>query len=330
MGEILSHAEVEAILSAVEPSPHRISVSQSAQVPRHDDSAWEAYDFRRPEPCRDDLLHVLGLVHAGLCKQLKTRLSSLLQSSIQVHPVGVCSTTPREFLDGAETPVLICRVSDARQRPHSLLVWELPLAHSLISQLLGGHSGETRNTPYRSATEIELRLLARPNTAFLEELSQVLRIDESSGLSFTSTHTCVDELPQEFTNLPVVWISFEIACSDSRGLLHCGLPRHFVTTEGRALALPSSSDSGFRPKSITTGPLSQAASGVEVVVSANLARLRLRATDMAALQVGDILMTDATRTGTATLELAGQALFQADIGTTDGKQAVRLAAPVRP
>jgi flagellar motor switch protein FliM len=330
MGEILSHAEVEAILSggnsSLSPTPGEVvtEVSHPDSASSVRDSTWERHDFGRPEAARDEVLSILPLLHSEFCHLLGTCLTSLVQAPVRVHPVGACSSTPRDFLRNHDSPAILCHVNDAEQQPHSLIVWQSRLARSLMNQMLGGHSGDGLVVEHRDLTEIESRLLSRLNGSFIELLRQCLRREESGGLSIRSLHCSLAGLSQELTNLAVVWVSFEVQFADSRGLVHGGLLRKLIRNARGVRTVDSRSAPG--PQNVDT--VSEVGSAVEVLVSAQLAKIRLRTGELAELQVGDVLMTDIPHSGTATLDLADQPLFQAEMGTADGRRAVRLTRPL--
>ncbi len=308
MGEILSHAEVEAILAAIEPS--RPAIRPTTETPAADPVVWERHDFRHPEALQGAALKVVQALHAGICHRWQGRLELLLQSHINAHPVGACRSTTAEFLATLTTPHVICRVNHANSSAESLLVWSSDLVQSLVSKLLGGADGQVAEST-SAMTSIELRLLARLNEAVLGELATLL----DDPLTVVAVLQNAQTLPERAAKFPCIWFSVEVAGCGTSGLIHLGIPSISLNSPGQTppVSLIDSIPPGIQH--------------VCVQVSASLASLKLKTSDLAALQVGDIVMTDLSPSETVSLQLDGHDLCQATIGTHLGRKALRLAEP---
>lgn len=321
MGEILSHAEVEAILAAIEPSRPG---SRPVARPESDESAaaWEPHDFQQTEPLQGAALKVVQALHEGICQRWQVRLESLLQSGVKVRAVGACQSSATEFLQAVSAQTLICHVTHARSTIDSLLVWGFDLVQSLVAGMLGGTVAAASVPTTQALTSIELRLLGRLNEAVIRELSALL--DES--LHVTAVKSVFDEESELPAKCPRVWFSFEVCINNVSGLIHLGMP----APAPAALPGQSGGSAGLTSGSAGLQSIPPGIQQVSVQVSANLTHVKLRAADLAALQVGDVIMTDLSPSETVSLQLDGQTLCRATVGTLLGRKALRLAEPLYP
>lgn len=323
MGELLSHSEIETLLSAVEPVPPREELATRSEQRPAEPSNWESHDFREPEPLPREAIELLQAFHAGLCQQLARRFHSLLHSAVDFRPVGLNQMRFDECASDSSSPDLICQMECPTQPTPWLICWQPALAHSLINRLLGGAVLRPGDSPAEVPSEIEVRLLNRLCSVVLDELG---RFAESGPLGHPHVMTVVRRplrIRPELAGVPCLCASFEIVCDGDRGLMHCWLPKtHFAQTQqtepDRQLG--------------TSGPglLAAQTQQAKVELAADLANLKLRVSEIADLAIGDVLMTDITQLDGATLRLADRKLYQVAIGTLSGKKAVRLAKSLLP
>lgn len=306
MGEILSHAEVEAILSAIEPSR---PVTRPQAMPEKG-SGWEEHDFCRAEPLQGTALQVVHALHEGICQRWQQRLESVLQSPVEVRAVGACQSSTTEFLSTLSSPCVVCEIAHAKSAALSSLVWSADLVQMLIARMLGDTEGGA-GMPVHVMTNIERRLLGRLNDAVLGELDTLLR----DQLQIKS----IFESPKKTgpgTGFSNIWFSFEVATGRAAGLIHVGVPAFSMS--------PPEPNPAIHVEAIPAG-LRQ----VSVQVSANLALLKIKTSDLASLEVGDLVMTDLSSSQAVSLQLDGQDLCEATIGTHLGRKALRLTKPVQ-
>ena len=310
MGEILSHAEVEAILSAIEPSRPEARPTSTASAA--DPAVWERHDFRRPEVLHGAVLNVVHALHGGICRRWEDRLQSLLQEPIAVRPVGACQSTGAEFLASITSPHVMCQIGHTGTTAESLLAWSAELVQSLVARMLGSTTVHGSESTVHPLTNIELRLLTRLNDAVLGELAALL----DTPLRVTAVIQDTAAVSERNAQFPSIWFSFEVDGCGSSGLIHMGIPSVSLTRPGNPVEPQSSSSLAAIPFGIQQ---------VAVQASASLASLRISTSDLAALQVGDIVMTDLSPRETVSLQLNGRNLCQATIGTHLGRKALRLA-----
>lgn len=313
MGEILSRAEVDAILSAIEPS--RSTPRPSASTESVDVAAWERHDVTRPTALQGRALQIVQALHEGICQRWVTALKSLLQSNVDIRSVGACQSTVAEFLASLQSPHVTCQVAHASSAAESLLIWSDQLVQLLIARMLGGTVDGAGESRVHLMTNIELRLLGRLNEAVLRELSALL----NDKLTVSAVMQQVSLVPASIAAFSCIWFSFELTASGAAGLIHLGIPAASV-----GLNRPASESTDIE---LTADAVPSGIQQVTVQVAANLASLKVKASDLAALQVGDIVMTDQSPNDGVSLQLGDQVVCHATVGTHLGRKALRLIEP---
>ncbi len=123
MGELLSHSEIETLLSAVEDVPPRAEMVSLAEPRSDEPSNWESHDFREPESLPPEAIELLQALHAGLCRQLAHRFNSLLHSTVEIRPVGLNQMRFDECASDSTSPYLICQFASPTQPTPLLISW---------------------------------------------------------------------------------------------------------------------------------------------------------------------------------------------------------------
>src|SRR5262245_53653233 len=112
--EVLSQAEVESLLSAMEahtakapaaaPAPKPSPASALAPRPPRPREKVTPYDFKRPERVGKEQMRALQSLHEGFGRNFGAALSALLRSIIEVKLTSVDQLTYGEFVFSLENP----------------------------------------------------------------------------------------------------------------------------------------------------------------------------------------------------------------------------------
>src|SRR5262245_47155579 len=178
--EVLSQAEVESLLSAMEAqSPgapgmaaQAAALTSGPQQSRGPARAREKvvpYDFKRPERVGKEQMRALQTLHEGFSRNFGAALSGLLRSIVEVKLTSVDQLTYSEFVFSLENPTCFNLLKAEPLEGNLILDINPSILYPIIDRLLGG--GKDSTPPARRPlTEIELRLVARITSLFLEEM----------------------------------------------------------------------------------------------------------------------------------------------------------------
>lgn len=325
-GDVLSQAEVESLLSAMEqatPRPAAPKKAAAAAAPKTREKV-APYDFKRPERVGKEQMRALQTLHEGFSRNFGAALSAMLRSIVEIKLTSVDQLTYSEFIFSLENPSCFNLLKAEPLEGNLILDINPSILFPIIDRLLGG-GREANTTTRRPLTEIELRLVGRITSLFLEELRKAWE----NVLPITFQVMRVESNPQLVQIVPpnevVVLISFELTLGDVRGMLNFCIPFNSIERIGSKLSANSWASpvkKSSTPESIQQITRSLHASHVEVVV--HLAETTISTKDLIGLRVGDIITTEKDVHTPMTVSIEGVSRFRARPGALKGRKAIRV------
>lgn len=337
-GDVLSQAEVESLLNAVDAnakSTHTASRAAAAAapaaappVPRSRDKVTP-YDFKRPERVGKDQMRALQTLHEGFGRNFGAALSALLRSIVEMKLTSVDQLTYSEFVFSLENPTCFNLLKADPLEGNLILDINPSILYPIIDRLLGG-GRETSSLARRPLTEIELRLVRRITDLFLEELHRawenVLELD-LAVVRVESNPQLVQIVPP---NEVVVLISFELTVGDVRGMMNLCVP--FNSIERISGKLSSNSWVTYGRRQATPESIRQISGNLQgslLAMVVRLAETRISTKELMGLRVGDIITTEKDVRSPLVVELEGVSKFTARPGGFKGQKAIRIEDPIR-
>jgi flagellar motor switch protein FliM len=337
-GDVLSQAEVESLLNAVDggtattttstPSRQKPTLAPASPSSLRSRDKVTPYDFKRPERVGKDQMRALQTLHEGFGRNFGAALSALLRSIVEMKLTSVDQLTYSEFVFSLENPTCFNLLKADPLEGNLILDINPSILYPIIDRLLGG-GRESGPLARRPLTDIELRLVRRITDLFLEELHRawenVLDLD-LAVIRVESNPQLVQIVPP---NEVVVLISFELTVGDVRGMMNLCIPFNSIERIGNKLSSNSWVAYGRRqatPESIQQ--ISRNLHGSLVELSVQLAHTRLSTTDLIGLRVGDIITTEKDVRSPLMVEVEGIAKFQAKPGAYKAHKAICIDAPV--
>ena len=173
MEDVLSQAEVESLLSAMASSSEASLPHQPRQNLRPRGVAYPngekvtPYDFKRPERVGKEQMRALQTLHEGFGRNFAAGLSAMLRSMVEVKLTSVDQLTYSEFIFSLENPTCFNLLKADPLEGNLILDINPSILYPIIDRLLGGGK-EAGPLARRPLTEIELRLVSRITTLFLD------------------------------------------------------------------------------------------------------------------------------------------------------------------
>jgi len=329
--EILSQAEVESLISAMEAAPPPPSAALPATPAPVRPAARQrekvlGYDFKRPERVGKEQMRALQSLHEGLGRNFGAALSALLRTIVEVKLTSVDQLTYSEFVFSLENPTCFNLLHAEPLEGHLILDLNPSILYPIIDRLLGG-SKDSGPVTRRPLTEIELRLVNRITGLFLQELSHAWE----NVLALTLSVDRVESNPQLVQIVPpnevVILVSFEVALGEVRGMINLCIP--FNSIERVAPKLAANSWASYNKSGATSQSRAQIGrrldrSQVDVVVT--VAQTHITTGDLLGLRVGDIITTDKDIRTPLDVAVQGVNKYLASAGTLKGNKAFRVEA----
>lgn len=334
--DVLSQAEVESLLNAIDPELSRPPSSSTSEVPSpraplvRSREKVTPYDFKRPERVGKEQMRALQFLHEGFGRSFGAAMSALLRTIIEVRLTSVDQLTYSEFVFSLENPTCFNLLRAHPLDGNIILDLNPSILYPIIDRLLGG--GKNAGPPARRPlTEIELLLVSRITKIFNMELTKawenVLEL-ELSVERVESNPQLVQVVPP---NEVVILISFELSLGETRGMMNLCIPFNSIERISSKLTANSwvgYSRSGSTPESIEM--MTQRLDGSRVQLVVTLAESTVSTADLIGLRVGDVITTEKDVHSPLRVDIQGVEKFGAKPGSFKGKAAIQVLDTIQP
>lgn len=218
MGDVLSQAEIDALLSALsdgQVDTEEMKITKTQKRIR-------VYDFKRPNKFSKDQIHSLQNIYENYCRSLTTYFSGQLHSLIESKVLSIEQLTYDEFIRSLSNPTVLGLFSLNPLEGTVLMEVSPTLAFTVVDRLLGGQGqGSEKN---RELTEIE-------RTIVEHRLSQIIELTGESWLEvyeLKPQFVAMETNPQ-FTqivapNEMIVLVTLEITIGEAVGMINVCMP----------------------------------------------------------------------------------------------------------
>jgi flagellar motor switch protein FliM len=322
-GDVLSQAEVENLLSALEGESEERQLAQVPSALRPKEKVT-VYDFKRPERVGKEQMRALQTMHEGFGRNFGAALSALLRNIVEVKLTSVDQLTYSEFVFSLENPTCFNLINASPLEGQLILDINPSILFPIIDRLLGGSTMSTASVR-RPLTEIELRLVSRITGLFLAEMQHTWE----NVLKFELSVDRVESNPQLVQIIPanevVVVISFELTVGETRGMTNLCIP--FNSIERISHKLTSNSWVSYSkrpPTSESIQALSDRIADAPVEVVVELAETTISTADLINLRVGDIIATEMDVAEPLVVSVEGKAKYYAKPGQYKGRKAIEI------
>lgn len=218
MGDVLSQAEIDALLSALSDGQVDAEEIKTTKVQKK----IRVYDFKRPNKFSKDQIHSLQNIHENYCRALTTYLSGHLHSVIETKVLSIEQITYDEFIRSLPNPTILGIFSLNPLEGTLLMEMSPGLAFAIIDLLLGGEGNTAEKN--RDLTEIESSIIEHRLSQMIEMLEESW--DEVAELKpqFMTLETNPSFTQIVAPNEMVVLITIEVKVGEALGMVNFCLP----------------------------------------------------------------------------------------------------------
>ena len=326
-GDVLSQAEVENLLSAMDGEPEEAAVAAPLGPTRTREKVT-VYDFKRPERVGKEQMRALQTMHEGFGRNFGAALSALLRTIVEVKLTSVDQLTYSEFVFSLENPTCFNLVNAKPLEGQLILDINPSILFPIIDRLLGGNTSSAAPAR-RPLTEIELRLVSRITDLFLNEMQHAWE----NVLHLELEVDRVESNPQLVQIIPanevIILVSFELTVGDTRGMVNLCIPFNSIERISHKLSANSWVSYSKRPPTaesiqLVTDRIAEAP--LEVVVE--LAKTTITTADLIGLRVGDIIASEKDVQEPLLVAIEGHHKFDARPGQFKGRKAIEILQAV--
>ena len=304
MSKALDQAEIDALFAASMASavpPDAVEDAGAADThPRR-----SPFHFGRSAQISNDQMKGISTVNDLFARNLTHNLGAWLRTQFQVTLASGEQMVYAEFLEQIPQRAYVCSIALEPLDTMGVLELDLSLAPPIVDLLLGGvgRAGELREP-----TDIEDQILLAVIDIIVRELNIAW---QDAGLQFALQKR---ELEGQIPRLmapgeKILCVSFEVRMPLVQGGLHLCLPAVVLNTILREV-----SGDRIRPRRRspeTRVRLAELMAGIKFGAVMQLPRVRLRAEEITALEVGSVLRLPLPSHSSAELRIGGLSLFEA-------------------
>jgi flagellar motor switch protein FliM len=324
-GDILSQAEVENLLSAMDDDSNAARGNgPGVSGPKAASEKVTSYDFKRPERVGKEQMRSLQTMHEGFGRNFGAALSALLRTIVEVKLTSVDQLTYSEFVFSLENPTCFNLINASPLEGQLILDINPSILFPIIDRLLGG---ATTSAPpaRRPLTEIELRLVSRITGLFLNEMQHAWE----NVLKLELKIDRVESNPQLVQIIPanevIVLVSYELTVGETRGMMNLCIPFNSIERIGNKLSSNSWISYSKRPPTAESiGQVSKHISNAPVELVVELAETSITTADLLGLRVGDIIASEKDIQQPLVVHVEGRPKYHAAPGKYKGRKAIRV------
>ncbi len=218
MGDVLSQAEIDALLSALSDGQVDAEEMKTTKVQKR----IRVYDFKRPNKFSKDQIHSLQNIHENYCRGLTTYFSGHLHSVIDSKVLSIEQITYDEFIRSLPNPTVLGLYSLHPLEGTVLMEVSPTLAFTIVDRLLGGQGLVVEKN--RDLTEIERTIVEHRLTQIIdltgEAWSEVYELQPQFVAMETNPQFTQIVAPNEM----IVLVTLEVRIGEAVGMINICMP----------------------------------------------------------------------------------------------------------
>jgi len=333
MADVLDQSEVDALLSAIDPTADEAVATDILTQVKSKQLEVRTYDFKRPERVSTDQMRSIEAIHEGFARNCGASLSAYLRTIVEVRVATIEQLTYSEFIHSLPNPTCFNLINAEPLEGQVCLEISPLIVYPIIDRLLGGSNAELF-IPQRPLTSIELRLVKQITDKALLHLSEAWSSLVEVKFELAETESNPHLVQIVAPNEVVVVIGLELKMGTRAGTMTLCLPFNVIEPVMGKLATQTwlsyhrkAVDDQHRRK------IKNSLSRAELEVRAFLASTTITVNELMHLQPGDLLSTPKECSRPLVLQIEDKNKFVGKLYQCRGNKSIqitRLADPQEP
>ncbi|MDR3587764.1 MAG: flagellar motor switch protein FliM [Desulfosporosinus sp.] len=220
MGDVLSQAEIDALLNALSDEHEETVEIRTTLIQKR----IRMYDFKRPNKFSKDQINSLQNIHESLCRGLTNYLSGHLHAVIESKVLSVEQITYDEFIRSQPNPTVIGLFSLHPLEGTVLMEVSPTLAFTIVDRLLGGNGQGQNSEKNRDLTEIERAIIEHRLIQIIELIKEAWAEIYELKPQFVSMETNPLFSQIVAPNEMILLITLEVSIGQAIGMIHLCIP----------------------------------------------------------------------------------------------------------
>lgn len=326
MADILSQDEVDMLLSAVAEGELETAIPAPE---RFEQPALAAYDFRRPERVSKEQLKGLQSLFEAFAREVSVTMPPFLRTVVRVDLTSIDQLTYDEFILSVARPTSLTVLDMNPLDGKAVLEMSPTMVFPIVDRVLGG-KGLALPTP-RELTEIEQRIVSRIVLMIVDcwKRSWDQLIEFKIGIVNQESDPLIVQIVAG--SEMVILVGYEIYIGETVGSMNICIPLLVLNpildqiSQQVHFQRRMSSETAAATRAVIRETLRR----VPVPIDAILGHVRLPLSDIARLQVGDVVTLDTDVDKPIPVEVGGLRRFLAQPGRRKDHSSIQLVAVKR-
>ncbi len=321
MERILSKEEISELLSAVREGTLSAELETQEADYAEKPKKVSSFSLVQTRSQSGTRLPNFDILLDSFARNLAFSISNRVQRTVSVVRDSILDVEFGTLIEECMNHELFGVLGIEPLKKNGLLVFDSNLAFAQIEIILGGGSGVNAQSPKRSLTAIELNLSKDVFSETCSELNKAFSVIEplNSSLIHVETNPRLVNIVPSDTDMMVA--TFKAKIEETEGNIRLVIPYSSLEPMREKLK----AELGMAgPSGQWRDYMIEEVSQMEVVVTAELARVKLNVREILNLRIGDIISLDCTPQSNVRLLVEGQPKFSAYAGLRDNKKAVRI------
>ena len=327
MADILSQEEVDMLLSAVTGGD--LESDLPATTATVDVPVLSTYDFRRPERVSKEQLKGLQSLFEAFARELGILLPPFLRTVVRVDLTSIDQLTYDEFILSVARPTSMSIIDMSPLEGHTVLELNPAMVFPIVDRVLGG-KGSSLAAP-RELTEIEDRIVYRIVLMVLDSWKRAWEhlVEFQMGVVNQESDPLIVQIVAG--SEMVILVGYEVHIGETVGSMNICVPLMVLNPILDQISSQVSFQRHVSEEAMrnTRTQITQTVSRVGVAVEPILGRAKLQLSDIARLQIGDIVPLDTNHEEPVPVLVGGITRFLAKPGRRGEQSSVQITSIVR-
>lgn len=341
MNQVLSQAEVDALLSAVaegssdtggqtqEPAaaaaPTQAPNSSGAwnDSPAANDPEITPYDLTNQDRVIRGRMPTLDIIYERFIRLYRMSLSNSLRKIATISIISTDLLKFGEFVNTLPIPSCMCIMRFESLRGPALLVFESKLAYALVDSFFGGTDRPYTKIEGKEFTRIELSIMRKVMDLAIKDLEEAWAPVHRADISFLRTEVN----PQFVGVVPpsdvIISTTFEVELENASGTIALVIPYSTIEPIKNKLNASFQTESDRVDKE-WSAKMEEHLRNTDVNVLVNLGSASITVGDLVNLNVGDIIPLSQDSDGELEILIEGVPKIKCLFGASRGNKAVQI------